>query len=945
MDDNRWSRIERIYHAALERTVDERAAFVTQACSSDSDLRREVESLLAYHSRGDKLLDPSGMRYAAIGIEGLNIQPGTSMGPYEIQARIGTGGMGEVYKARDVRLNRIVAIKVLPQALDSGLDSKSRFEREAKAIATLNHPHICALFDVGEMDGIKYLVMEHLDGETLAERLRHGGLPLEQAMRIALQVLEALNHAHLHGIIHRDLKPANIMITAGGAKLLDFGLAKLVYRAGAPVRESTVTAQGAIVGTLPYMSPEQLEGKEIDERTDIYAFGSVLYEILTGKRAFRGETQAALISAIMSSQPPPLHVVQPALSVALDHVVENCLAKNPAARWQTVADVLLELKWVSAQETPAPGPAAGAQRNNRAILLWGLLAVVVVCAAAFASFRLGAARAFRADRPVQLSIPLPQDVISGWLDLLAISPDGHKLVFDGPSKDGRHLLWVRELDSLHTRPLPGVEGYSPFWTPDSRSIAFFSVTGKLQKVDAGGGTPVTLCDAPSDSMGTFGGNGVIVFAGGVTGELFSVPVEGGGIRVIMRPDKSKGERSFQCPSFLGDGRRFLYFSRNQDLRKMGIYAATLDGNNSQFVMPSASCAIYAPPGYILFLRDDALVAQRFDTASLRVSGDAFTLAEAFGSTYAASTTLFSVSSNGLLAYRGWDAPEVELNWYSRSGIRLQTVGERGRYRQVALSPDGTKVSLERLDTRLNTWDLWLLDLRTNVLSRFTEDPGDDTDAVWAPDSREIVFASDRVGLPDLFRKPLGAAQEQLLYADPEKKVPESWTKSGAIVYTTQFSKMHLLTLSSKVKPVALFQNAYEIDEPHVSPDGHWIAYGSVESGGWNVYVASFPTFEEKHQLSSGGGSQPLWRGDSKELYYVSPDGKIMSVEIKPGATLQTGAPKILFESRLRPDPLLDQYGVTNDGQRFLVAEPLQLAPKPITVVLNWSSLLHVEASR
>jgi eukaryotic-like serine/threonine-protein kinase len=947
MSDDHWSKIETIYHAALEHTPEQRAGFITQACSSDSGLRREVESLLAYHGRGDALLEAKGVQRVIGAMIAINMEPGASVGPYQILAQAGKGGMGEVYKARDVRLNRVVAIKVLPYQVGIGLERRSRIERESKAISSLNHPHICVLFDIGEQNGLEYLVMEYLEGETLADRLKRGALPLEEAQRLAIQILEALKHAHRRAIVHRDLKPANVMLTANGVKLLDFGLAKMLDRGSQPTGGSSISAPGTIIGTLQYMAPEQLEGKAADERADIYAFGAVLYEMLTGHRAFEGETQAALMSAIMTKQPPPLHVVQPSLPGALEHVVENCLAKDAEARWQTAADVMLELKWLSGGGSYASSSVPEEHGSRRAVLVWVAVLIVVVATLSFLGGRFGAAKVTKGEaHPVRLEIPVPEQVVMEQLGA-AISPDGHKLVFDAQNTDGRHLLWVRDLDSLQPRPLPDVEGESPFWFPDSRSIGFFSETGKLQRVAAAGGTPVTLCDAPDANMGTVNAHGIILFAGGgVTGELRSVPESGGETRVVLRPDKSLGERTLSCPSFLPDGRHFLYFSRNRDRSKTGIYASTLESGERRFVMPAASCALYAPPGYILLIREDALIAQPFDAATLHLTGDPFTLAEDFGSWDAQHERYFSVSQTGVLVYRGNDVPETQLSWYSRDGKRLEAAGESGRYLQIALSPDGTKVTLERLDTSSNAWSLWLLDLRTGVSSRLTSDAAVDSDVIWSPDSREIVFDSDRIEQTDLFRRTIGAAQDRLLYADGQRKVPESWTRTGDIVYMTGMKDMYLLKADGSGKPRLLLKSRFENDEPHVSPDGRWIAYGSVESGPWDIYVASFPDFQNKRQVSNRGGAQGLWRGDGRELYYLTLDGKMMAVETTGGATLNTGLPKFLFETRLRrPKPVLDQYAVSADGQRFLVAEPLQRVPKPISVVLNWPSAMRSKSSR
>ncbi|HEY3456808.1 MAG TPA: winged helix-turn-helix domain-containing protein [Bryobacteraceae bacterium] len=573
---------------------------------------------------------------------------------------------------------------------------------------------------------------------------------------------------------------------------------------------------------------------------------------------------------------------------------------------------------------------------------------VVLVAVSFLGIRFGVTKFSKGEgQSVRLEIALPDEVAMGWLDAVVISPDGRRLAFAGPNTDGKRLLWIRDLDSLQPHPLPDVEGESAFWAPDSRSIGFFSESGKLQRVGAAGGTPITLCDAPGANMGAFSGHGMILFASnGAAGELRSVPETGGQTRIVLRPDKSKGERSLNCPAFLPDGRHFLYFSRNMDRSKTGIYVSTLDSAEPKFVLPTASCAIYAPPGYILYIRNDALIAQPFDAATLKVHEDPFTLTEDFGSWDVQHRRFFSVSDTGVLAYRGNDAPQTQLTWYSREGKRLEMAGERGRYLQLALSPDGTKVTLERLDTTSNTWNLWLLDLQTGVSSRLTSDTGVDTDVVWSPDSREIVYGSDRIGQMDLFRRTIGTTQDRLLYADGNTKVPESWTTAGDIVYMTDLRHVYLLKADGSRKPVPLFTTGFQSDEPHVSPDGRWIAYGSVESGRWDIYVASFPDFQNKLQVSNGGGAQALWRADGAELYYLTLDGKMMVTETIARATLKTGIPKFLFETSLRhPKPVLDQFAVSPDGQKFLVAEPVERVAKPITIVLNWPSAIRSDHAR
>ncbi|MDQ6708663.1 MAG: protein kinase, partial [Acidobacteriota bacterium] len=778
------------------------------------------------------------------------------LGPYEILSRIGAGGMGEVYKARDTRLDRIVAIKVLPAAFAADPERKLRFEREARAISGLNHPHICALYDIGQHEGIDFLVMEHLEGESLEERLRKGPLPMDQVVQYATEIAEALDVAHRHGVIHRDLKPGNVVLTKIGAKLLDFGLAKIIEAPAAtagtamPTMTQPLTAHGTIMGTYQYMAPEQLEGQEADVRGDIFAFGAVIYEMAVGKRAFEGKSQASLISAIMTSQPPPISTAQPMAPPALDQIVRTCLAKNPDERWQTVHDILLQLKWIAqgGSIVGVPKPVL-ARANNRARWSWIAAGLCLAAAAGVSAIHF---REKRADAvPIRFYIESPENVTLGPWDKPVISPDGRKVVFSNYSVSGdSNKLWIRQLDSLETRSLTGTEGaFLPFWSPDSRSIGYFTV-GKLNRVDVGGGHPAAVCDAPGrKGGGAWNRDGVIVFYSDQ--RLRKVSANGG-----EPTDLSSNPEGFLWPAFLPDGRHFLFFRPAGDSGKRGVYIGTLDSTETKLLFKGDTQAVYAPPGYVLFKRDTTLSAQPFDAGKLRFTGDAFPIVENVGIMDVPGGALSSVSDNGTLAYRGGVSANLELAWYSREGKREGTAGVPGSYRQLAVSPDAKRAVVERLDPQTRTYDLWLLELGTNILSRLTFDAGDDTDAVWSPDSREIIFSSNRNGKLDLFRKRIGGTDEELLYADKERKVCEWWPKDNSIIYTTQGSKtIYRLPLAGERKPQALFKTDFTKEEPHVSPDGRWVAYNSLESGQFEVYIASYPSFTEKRQVSNHGGGQ------------------------------------------------------------------------------------------
>jgi serine/threonine protein kinase/Tol biopolymer transport system component len=857
--------------------------------------------------------------------------------------------MGEVYRARDSRLNRTVAIKVLPADLSRDPERRQRFEREARIISSLNHPHICTLHDVGNQNGIDYLVMEYLDGETLASRLAKGALSTDQVLRYAIEIADALDRAHRQGVVHRDLKPGNIMLASSGLKLLDFGLAKLRESHPVPVDSSTVatghaplTAHGAILGTIQYMAPEQLEQKETDTRADIFAFGAVVYEMATGRKAFEGESQASLIAAILDSDPPSMSTLRPTTPPVLDHVVSRCLAKDPEERWSTAHDVMLQLKWIAdgASQGILSAPAL-ARGKNREFLGW--VAASLLLLSLLAALALGIVH-FRETReqmnPVRFVVLPPEKVTSRWSDVPVISPDGQKIVSGGLTVEGKDMLWVRPLDSLTTEPLSGTEGASfPFWSPNSDSIAFFA-QGKLKKIDTSGGTPQTVCDAPNCLGGTWNRDGVIVF-GTWAGPLYRVSAGGGEAIPLTTVDKTRQESSHRWPQFLPDGRHFLFFARSVQPEKNGIYIGALDSKETRFVLNVDSNARYAPPGYLLFARGATLMAQPFDVRKLQIAAEPIYVAEPVGRLELGSGAAFSVSDNGALAYQESSGATVQLAWFSREGKRLGSIGDPGLYRQIVLSPDEKRVAVERFDVKTRSANIWFLELSSGILSRMTFNPAGDADPVWSPDGRRLAFTSNRKGKFDLLMKVVGSSDQEVLLESNDNKFPEDWSKDGRfLVYGHQQGRaVSALPLFGDRKAKLLVQAGSEKDEFHFSPNGRWIAYGSSESGRWEVYIASFPAFEAKRQVSRAGGSQAIWRKDGNELFYLSLDGKLMAVEIKSDSPLETGVPKVLFQTSLRTNPVLDQYCAAGNGARFLVMEPKEETARRFNVVLNWTAAL------
>ena len=872
----------------------------------------------------------------------MPLSAGEHLGPYEIIALLGSGGMGEVYKARDRRLDRTVAIKVLSAHIDSA-DTRDRFNREARTVSSLTHPNICALYDVGSKDDALYLVMEYLEGETLAARLTRGPLPVEKVFEYGIQIADALDHAHRHGVVHRDLKPGNVMITRSGAKLLDFGLATTLAFPETSRVSQISTHSMTIVGTAQYMAPELLEGKEADARSDIFAFGALLYEMATGRRAFQGNTQAVIIAGILEREPPPISSLDLRMPLALTHLVQTCLSKDPEERRQSAHDVLLELKWMAQDVSQLGGPALVPRRVKRARRLW-------IAASGLAAVALVLGWLYYQRRPEELpmvrtSVLAPEKTTFVASSLPAISSDGRKLAF-ASSAERRGQLWVRELDSLAANAVAGTEGANdPFWSPDGRAVAFFAA-GKLKKVELRGGPAVVLCDALQGRGGTWSPNGTIVFAPNTNGPLYRVPSTGGNPTPVTTLDQSREEVSHRFPWFLPDGHHFLFTGRSTDPAKNAIYVGDTESNQQRRIAPVSSNAAYAPPGFLLFVRERVLMAQFFNARSFQLSGEPFPIAEPVDFITGNVQGSFSVSQNGTLAYYSAGAGlNSRLTWFDRGGKALGNVGPAGSYFAPALSPDGGTLAADILDSQTGTYDLWLYDLARNTGSRFTTDPKHDDHPIWSPDGTRIAFSSDRKGHYDLYQKSVnGAEKEELLLESPLPKFPSDWSKDGRFIVYYQLdpkTKFDLWLLprsgdAGSRKPVPLLQTPFNESWAKISPDGRWLAYTSDETGSSEVYVQSFPSLGGKWKVSVDGGSRPVWRRDGKELFYIGTNLKLMAATVKPGSSFQTSSSKPLFDTRLTSSRLFD---VSQDG-RFLVINPIEEPTPPMTVVVNWNSKIR-----
>lgn len=886
----------------------------------------------------------------------MAVSPGDRLGRYEILSLLGRGGMGEVYKARDIRLDRLVAVKVLVAPAASRADRLARFEREARAISALDHPNICALYDVGEANGVHFIVIQYLEGQTLAERLTGGAMPLSQVIRHGTEIADALDRAHRAGIVHRDLKPANIMLTKSGAKLLDFGLAKL-HDDSAPLglssltRLGDVTADGMILGTYQYMAPEQVEGRPADPRTDIFALGAVLYEALTGNRAFPGPTAASVIGAILKDDPPPITVHAPLAPAALEQLVQTCLAKDPDDRWQSTADVKRQLNWIASTRANSDAAALASLPLRRRAARWWLLPAALAIALALtlpAALRQWQTTVHEPQVVRFPVFPPPNTTFAAAIGQVpstqfAVSPDGHFLTFVATSPGRRSALWVRAIDSTEPTLLAGTDDASyPFWSHDSRFIAFFS-QNQLKRVDRTGGSPREICEVGADPRGgAWNQTNLIVFARDTASGLSQVNADGGTPASLL--DLRAGENSYRWPAFLPDGRRFLFHMKASTGNS--IHLGSLDSRDTKVVLDKAPyAAVYSLPGYLLTVRDGALLGYPFDENALAIVGDGILIADHVGG----STSLrasFSASPSGVLAYAGPLLTPSRLEWFDREGKTLGNATDAERdYVNFRLSPDGRRAAVTQVDQKTDTTDIWLLDVSRKLLDRFTDNPATDTSPIWSRDGTRILFRSDRAGGIFPFERPPDRSTPERQVASVETYFLTDWSPDDKLVAfhssraATGSYDAGVLTLEEGPKPRFVGETKSTEMGGSFSPDRRWFAYSSDNSGEMEVYVGPYAGGTGQ-RVSNSGGSEPHWRQNGKELFYLAADRWIMSVAIGPGTTWAPGTPQPLFriDSLFAGSIFRTNYDVNADGSRFLVIKPVEGAgTSPITVVLNWAA--------
>jgi serine/threonine protein kinase/Tol biopolymer transport system component len=961
MTADRWEKIERIYREAAARPPSQRQRFLDEACSADRDLRGEVERMLSGEAKLGGFMETPAAQVAARDLVRDRLSPGALLGAYEIVELLGAGGMGEVYKARDSRLSRLVAVKVLPECAASDADKRKRLLREARMASALNHPNIVTIHEVGSEGGVDFVAMEYVSGRRLDARIGDKGLPLAEALDYAVQIADALCAAQEAGIVHRDLKPGNIVITEQGrVKVLDFGLAKATDASPAgersqletrPMEESLLTEPGVIVGTLAYMSPEQVKGQPADSRSDIFAFGVVLYEMITGRPAFRGGSRIETIAAVLQQDPKPAREIVPGLPAQVGKILGHCLEKDPRRRFQHMADVARLLE--DARDAVRQGGSALEPRQSEPslrryaapVLAGGLL--IALAAAAIWRFggSSGVERGANSAEPIRFTVTLPSGTT--LVSAPQLSPDGRRFVCIAiGGADRRPAIYLHSLESGAGQILPGTEsGISPSWSPDGKSILFIA-GGELRKLDLSGGSiPVSL-GRIGPAFGADWSAGSVILLGNYPGGIRQLSAAGGAIRPVTALDPSHHEIGHVFPQFLPGGNRFLYLARSQVAGESAIYVASLDGKLRKRILQTESRAQFvavaggrSSAGYLLYIRDGNLVAQPFDSDRLELAGEPRQLAAGI-TLRPYGEAMYSASATGVLAYRTGEAQSAQLTWFDRSGKAADAIGPIGDIGDPAISPDGKRVAFDRAEG--SNRDIWTIEIATGKLLRLTYDPEVDHDPIWSPAGDRIAFDSHRNPQGLYVADAAKAGAESL--AVPGGDGPSSWTPDGRFLVFDSMRSVRepphiwLSPLEGDRKARRWLNSSTAERWPQVSPDGKWVAYVSNETGQNEIYVIPFHEGSPsagKWQVSAGGGSQPAWRADGRELYYLSQERVLMAVAVKPGDAFNYGRPVTLFDPRLGILRGPRNEYATHDGKRFLFRVPVQSEPSPVHLVVNW----------
>lgn len=988
MTPERWRQINETFLVAVRQATSQRQTFLDEACAGDPSLRADVEKLLANDEatveRG--FLEQAGVfplgpqphisiaSYEIVGklhreasAEAMTLSSGTLLGPYEILSPLGKGGMGEVYRARDTKLDRDVAIKVLPQTFGRDSERLARFQREAKLLASLNHPNVAAIHGFEESDGVCFLVLELVEGETLSARLKAGPLAVDEALSVAKQIAEALEAAHESGVIHRDVKPANVKVRPDGkVKVLDFGLAKALSAGNSPTdigRSPTMmaqhTRQGVILGTAAYMSPEQARGQPLDKRTDIWSFGCVLYECLTGRGPFGGETTSDTIAKILERE-PDWSAVPAKTPQMVQILLRRCLRKDRERRLHDVADARSELEDVLSGSSEAWSSAIQPIKARRKTLTWAVAGFAIVVALSFALAYLRPAGTHAA--VIRSFIPAPDNTRFMFTSDLAgpviISPDGRAVTFVAVDAEGKNLLWLRPLDDVSARVLPSTKGATfPFWSADSRSIGFFA-KGRLKRIEASGGLPITVCDVRNGRGGTWSRQGVILFAPDYRTPIYQVAASGGTPIPVTKLDESK-HTTHRWPYFLPDGKHFLYLAVNQARGRRehdAVYFASIDSAETNLVLRTNANAAFAS-GFLLFLRDTTLMADRFDARRGQLKGDPLPVAEGIRYDPATWQAVFTASQSGILAYHTGGVVGTKLVWFDRSGNELGSIGEKDIYSDLRLSPDGRRLAVGRGDPG----DIFIYELARRGGTRLTFDPADDGSPIWSPDGTRIVFSTAHRtrGQHNIYQKlSSGTSSEEMFLESGIDVSTEDWSPDGRFILYSKGDivggsqgDIWILPLSGDREPFVFMQTPFAEYDAQFSPEGRWIAYTSNESDKEEVYVAPFPELSAentknrefgrggKWQVSADGGALPRWRRDGKELFYLAPDKKLMAAEVNSeGSHFEVGAVHALF--RVNPKPVGYAYDVSPDGQQFVINTAGEKDTSPITLVVNWTAELN-----